>query len=346
MKIAFFEIEAWEKRYLRNNLKNHDLTFFNGILTAENLIEIKKIEVLSTFIYSNIDKPVLDRLPALRLITTRSTGFDQIDIDECRRRNIIVSNVPSYGENTVAEHTFGLILSLSRNLYQAFFKRMTGDFSEQGLRGFDLKGKTLGIVGTGRIGLHVIRIARGFGMKVLAYDVKPNGILSEVLGFTYVPLDEVLKSSKIISLHVPYNEHTHHLINRHSFELMCKGTLLINTARGAVVDTEALVEALENGILAGAGLDVLEGEELIREERVLYSAVNREEVMSTIGRNELLLRRKDVVYTPHIAFFSQEAQERILETTTRNIQAFEEGKPENVVSPAPAPSRKRTPVSV
>lgn len=339
MEIAFFEIENWEKRFIRNNLKKHNLFFFSGTLSPENLSELKNTSILSTFIYSALNKSVLDRLPALKLIATRSTGFDHIDIDECRKRNILVSNVPSYGENTVAEHTFGLILSLSRNLYQAFFKRMTGDFSEEGLRGFDLKGKTLGVVGTGRIGLHVIRIARGFEMNVLAFDVKPNSILAEVLGFTYVPLDELLKSSHIVTLHVPYNEHTHHLINRHSFEIMRKGALLINTARGAVVDTQAMVEALGQGILSGVGLDVLEGEELIKEERVLFSDSNRPEVMSTIGRNELLLRRKDVVYTPHIAFFSREAQERILEITVRNIQSYEEGKPENLVNPIPAKSQ-------
>ena len=344
MEIAFFEIEGWEKRFIRNNLKKHNLTFFSGTLTPENLNELKNTAILSPFIYSTLDKPVLERLPSLKLIATRSTKFDHIDIDECRKRNILVSNVPSYGENTVAEHTFGLILSLSRNLYQAFFKRMTGDFSEESLRGFDLKGKTLGVVGTGRIGLHVIRIARGFEMNVLAFDVKPNSILAEVLGFTYVPLDELLKSSHIVTLHVPYNEHTHHLINRHSFEIMRKGALLINTARGAVVDTQAMVEALGQGILSGAGLDVLEGEELIKEERVLFSDSNRAEVMSTIGRNELLLRRKDVVYTPHIAFFSREAQERILEITVRNIQSYEEGRPENIVNPIPAPSKKSSPV--
>jgi D-lactate dehydrogenase len=346
MKIAIFEAEPWEKRYLRSRLKKQNTVFFPGTIASDSLIEIANTEILSTFIYSTIDKTVLNRLPDLKLIASRSTGFDHIDIEECRRRGILVANVPSYGENTVAEHTFGLILSLSRNLYQAFFKRMTNDFSEQGLRGFDLKGKTLGVVGTGRIGLHVIRIARGFEMDVLAYDVKPNEILSEVLGFTYVPLDSLLRDSHIITLHVPYNAHTHHLINRRSFELMRKGALLINTARGAVVDTQALVEALGSGKLAGAGLDVLEGEELIKEERVLYSESNRAEVMSTIGRNELLLRRKDVVYTPHIAFFSHEAQERILEITVRNIQSFAEGLPENIVNPEVKSPENRSPASV
>ena len=171
----------------------------------------------------------------MKLIATRSTGFDHIDLAECRQRNISVCNVPSYGENTVAEHAFALILSLSRHLYQAFVKRLTNDFSLEGLRGFDLKEKTLGVVGTGRIGLHVIRIGKGFGMNVMAFDVNRNQLLAEVLGFTYVPLEQLLKESQIVTLHVLYNEHTHHLINSDKFRLMRKGSILINTARGAVV---------------------------------------------------------------------------------------------------------------
>ncbi len=330
MKIAFFEVESWEKRYIRRRLQGYDLKLSSETLDSSNLAEIRETEILSPFIYSNIDRSVIEQLPGLKLIATRSTGFDHIDLSECRQRNITVCNVPSYGENTVAEHTFALILSLSRNLYKASVKRLTGDFSIQGLKGFDLKNKTLGVVGTGRIGLHVIRIAKGFGMNVLAFDVNRNELLAEVLGFTYTPLEQLLSESHIVTLHVPYNEHTHHLINGDRLKLMRKGSYLINTARGAIVDTEALIEAL-NENLAGAGLDVLEGEEFIKEETAVLCECTKSEVLSVIGKNGILLRKPNVIYTPHIAFDSQEALERILETTVQNIVAFESGEKCNAV---------------
>ena len=330
MRITFFELEPWEKRFIRRRLQTHHLKLYSQPLEPDSLAEIKDTQVLSPFIYSTINHTVLEGLPDLKLIATKSTGFDHIDVNECRRRGIVVSNVPYYAENTVAEHTFALILSLSRNLHKATIKRLTGDYSVQGLRGFDLKGRVLGVVGTGRIGLHVIRIARGFGMDVLAFDVHPSSILAEVLGFAYVPLEQLLSESDIVSLHVPYNEHTHHLINKSRLKLMRKGSYLINTARGAIVDTEALIGALD-GDLAGAGLDVLEGEEFIKEETVVLYESNKPEILAVIGKNDILLRKPNVVYTPHIAFNSQEAVERILETTLRNIEAFASGEASNVV---------------
>jgi D-lactate dehydrogenase len=326
MKIAFFEVEDWERDYLKERLPGHELRFYRNTLDAAGAGEVKDVEVLSVFIYSPINKAVLEQLPQLKLIVTRSTGFDHIDLDECKRRNIKVCNVPSYGENTVAEHTFALILSLSRNLYKATIKRLTSDFSTQGLRGFDLKGKTLGVVGTGRIGLHVIRIAKGFGMNVLAFDTHPSDILAEVLDFTYVPLEKLLQESQIVTLHVPYNKYTHHLINAERLALMPRGSFLINTARGAIVDTEALIKALSSGRLAGAGLDVLEGEEFIKEETDVLREGYKQEVLTVIAKNEILLRRQNVVYTPHIGFDSQEALERILDTTVNNINNYVSGR--------------------
>lgn len=324
MNIVFFEVEDWEKDYLKEKLREHELRFYSGTLDENTAESAKHAEILSVFIYSDVNAQVLKLLPDLKLIVTRSTGFDHIDIDECKKRNIPVCNVPSYGENTVAEHTFALILSLSRNLYRATIKRLTSDFSARGLKGFDLKGKTLGVIGTGRIGLHVIRIAKGFGMNVLAYDKNPTDILAEVLGFTYATLDTLLMESHIVTLHVPYNKYTHHLINADKINLM-RGSFLINTARGAVVDTEALIKALTGGILAGAGLDVLEGEEFIKEETDVLREGYKQEALSVIAKNDILLRRQNVVYTPHIAFNSQEALERILETTVKNIENYVSG---------------------
>jgi D-lactate dehydrogenase len=331
MKIAFFEINDWEEKYLENKLKGHFVKFSKEPLNPENAKQIKDFEVVSVFIYSKVDAQTIKEIPQLKCITTRSTGFDHIDLEASKKQGITVCNVPSYGENTVAEHTFALILSLSRNICKSCLKRFEHDFSMEGLKGFDLKGKTIGVVGTGQIGLHVIRIAKGFGMNVVAYDVHQNKLLSEVLGFEYTSLENLLARSEIITLHVPYIKPTHHLINRDRFKLMKKGAILINTARGAIVDTEALIEALDNKTLAGAGLDVIEGEELVKEEKQLLHESKNLEVLNSFVRDHVLLDKDNVIFTPHIAFYSQEALERILDTTVENIAAFASGNPQNIV---------------
>ena len=334
MKILFFELTKQEKAFLKKNpfLKNNETEMLLEELSLETLQENKNCEILSVFIHSKIQKSHLDLLPKLRLIATRSTGFDHIDLAACKARNIKVANVPHYGENTVAEHTFALILSLSRNVHKAYIRTTRGDFSMEGLQGFDLKGKTIGIIGSGRIGLHVIQMAKGFGMNVLAYDITQDSFLAEVLNFKYVSLEELLQSSDIISLHCPYSEKTHHLINREKIQLIKKGALFINTARGGLVDTNALAEALDKGILAGAGLDVLEEEEMIKEEKELLSKNYPEEKLRLLVQNHILLHRENVVITPHMAFNSHEALNRILETTLSNIENFGNGMQQNFVN--------------
>jgi len=334
VKIVFYEVEGWEQRYFADQFVAYDPRFFDDPLDERTVNLAVDADVLSIFIHSQVSQTVLAAMPNLKLIATRSTGFDHIDLEACNQRGIVVSNVPRYGENTVAEHTFGLILSLSRNIHKAYLRTSRGDYSLEGLEGFDLKGKTLGVVGAGSIGLHVIRIAKGFDMNVLAYDLMPNRLIAEVLGFSYVPLDDVLARSDIITLHAPYTPATHHLINRSTLKLVKRGALLINTARGALVDTDALVWALDEGILSGVGLDVLEGEELITEEKQLLSQPATEEKLRMILRQHFLSRRPDVVITPHIAFYSREALERIVETTATNIREFLAGNPQNVVNPS------------
>jgi D-lactate dehydrogenase len=331
MRIAFFEVKDWEEKYLKKKLKDHFLEFSNKVLSSENAQEVKDFDAVSVFIYSKIDKQIVQQIPSLKLIVTRSIGFDHVDLAACKEAGITICNVPSYGENTVAEHTFALILALSRNICKTCTRRFGYDFSIEGLKGFDLKGKTIGVIGAGRIGLHVIRIANGFGMNVLAYDAYQNKLLSEVLGFSYVSLEDLLRKSDIITLHVPYNESTHHLINKNTIRLIKKGAVLINTSRGSVVDTEALIEALNEQILAGVGLDVIEGEELIKEEKQLLYDPKNLEVLSNLVKNHILLGKDNVVFTPHIAFYSQEALERILETTVQDLVTFASGNPQNVV---------------
>ena len=334
MNAVFFEAAPWERRFLTRALTGHGVhaKFVADPLTEETRRAAAGAEVISVFIYSFLTRALLQRLPRLRFIATRSTGFDHIDLKSCARRRVAVANVPSYGENTVAEHTVALILSLSRNIHKAYVKTIKGDFSLEGLQGFDLKSKTLGVVGSGHIGMHVIKMAKGFGMDVLAHDVHKNVFLSEVLDFRYVSLEVLLRRSDIVSLHVPDMPSTHHLMNRQTFRLMKRGALLINTARGGLVDTDALVWALDEGIVGGAGLDVLEGEELVKEERQLLSKDFSKEKLATALKNHILLHRENVVITPHIAFDSREALQRILETTVNNIVNFLSGSPINLVA--------------
>ncbi|MCW3997717.1 MAG: hydroxyacid dehydrogenase [Candidatus Bathyarchaeota archaeon] len=330
MRVAFFEVKDWEEEYLKKRLNGHLLKFFNEKLSLENVQQIKNFDSVSVFIYSKIDERIIRIIPNLKLITTRSTGFDHIDVETCKKQGITVCNVPSYGENTVAEHTFALILSISRRLCMTC-PRFQHDFSIEGLMGFDLKGKTIGVIGAGQIGLHVIKIAKGFGMNVLAYDARQNKLLSDVIGFEYTSLEDLLSRSDIITLHVPYNKYTHHLLDKDKFKLVKEGAILINTARGSIVDTEALIEALDKKILSGAGLDVIEGEELIKEEKQLLYDPKNLEVLANIVKGHILLSKDNVVFTPHIAFYSKEALERILETTVQNIGAFVSGKPQNTI---------------
>ena len=332
LKIAFFEIEPWEIEYLKPSLKDFDLIFFEDKLNTNNLKKILDVDILSPFIYSQVDKNSINSLKSLKYITTRSTGFDHIDLKSCARKNILISNVPTYGENTVAEHTFALILTLSRKICPSLERTKKGDFCLDNLMGFDLKGKTLGIVGTGNIGRHVARMAKGFEMNVLAYDIRKDQKFAKKIGFKYVSLDHLFKNSDIITLHVPYNKATHHLINLKSLKLFKKGCYLINTARGGVCDTTALLKGLKQGVFAGLGLDVLEEECFIREERELLTlAFKKTYDLKTVLESHILINQPKVIITPHNAFNSKEALTRILDVTIENIKAFVKGMPINLV---------------
>ncbi|RYG32676.1 hypothetical protein EON81_20080, partial [bacterium] len=256
---------------------------------------------------------VFDAMPKLKLVVTRSTGYDHIDLAEAEKRGIAIGNVPEYGSTTVAEFTFGLILALTRKIPQAVASTRDGGFSVKGLTGIDLEKKTLGIVGLGKIGRNVARMAKGFAMDVLSYDpYKPDS----------TPLDELLAEADVVALCCPLTPETRHLIDARTLSLMKEGSYLVNTARGPVVDSAALLEALESGRLAGAALDVLEGEEALQAgESDTHEAVNR-----------TLMSHAKVLVTPHLAFDSEEALVRIRETTVEVLQAFAKGDVLNTVS--------------
>lgn len=331
--IVFLEVEAWEEALLKRICPpTWRVRYFAEEADRIDLDKIADAQIISVFIYSDLDGARLSKLPSLCMIATRSTGYNHIDTAFCRERNIVVSNVPSYGANTVAEHTFALLLSMSRNIYQARERTLHNDFSFHGLQGFDLMGKVLGVIGTGRIGQHVIRIASGFEMQILAYDPYPHHAASKALGFEYVSLDALLSRSDVISLHCPLNPETQHMIGKSAFRKMKPGVYLINTARGSIIDTQALLCALDDGIVAGAGLDVLEEEEAVREERELLSKRFDRGKLQAVLRNHVLAKHQRVIITPHIAFNSREAVGRILETTLQNIAAYLASKPINLVA--------------
>ena len=346
MNTYFTETEPESERFFEAKLHDH------GIAFCGELAEVPAdADCLSIRIYSQIDAAFVESHPRLRLVATRSTGVDHIDIESCNERGVTVTFVPSYGENTVAEHTFALLLAISRRIRQALTMKRSGKFSFEAFRGFDLKDKTIGVVGAGRIGLHVIRIAKAFGMHVIATDLNRSELLAEVLGFDYVSLDELLQRSDIVSLHVPLTPTTVHLLNRNTLAKCHRGVIIINTSRGGLMETEALLEAMDNGIVAGVGLDVLEDERLFRsdapklvaeqivadlqrvsspEERHMRNPERLAEIQR-LTANESLLSRANVVFTPHTAFNSVEAVHRIDEVTVQNILAFTAGQPINVV---------------
>jgi D-lactate dehydrogenase len=291
-RIAVFEAEGDERRGLEKALSGHDVSFFPDPLTPSSAAKAASCECLVIFIYSRVDEGVLAALPSLRLIATMSTGMDHIDLDACRRRGVEVRNVPAYGEHTVAEHTFALLLAISRKLLPSVQRARAGDFSPEGLSGFDLEGKTIGIVGTGRIGSHVARLASAFMMKTVAFAKHRDEELVRLYGVEYADsLDELLSRSDIVTLHAPLTGETHHMINKGNIRKFRKGAVLINTARGGLVETEALLDGLREGFISYAGLDVLEEEAFIREEKELLSkSFAKRSDLRTVLAGHMLLR--------------------------------------------------------
>jgi D-lactate dehydrogenase len=331
MKIGFFDLEDWEKEYFQKEISNAELVLYNTPLD-ENTPDLSSFNAIVIFIHSQITKDILDKMPNLKFITTMSTGFDHIDIPDCKKRSIIVSNVPTYGENIVAEHTFALLLGISRRLIESVERVKEGTFLPNGLTGFELKGKTIGVVGTGSIGENVIKIAKGFGMNVLAFKRTPDLVLEQKLGFKFVDMNTLLGQSDVITLHIPYNEHTHHYLNADAFAKMKNGVIILNTARGALIDTAELLKSLENGKVKAAGLDVLEEEPLLEEEKDLLSKSFENNKLLSVLQDHMLVNHPKVLLTPHNAFNSQEALNKIVETTHENLSGFMNNTPINIVS--------------
>ncbi len=321
-KITFFNVNEKEQALLSRELAKEnkfELTFHEKSLNSHTAHLARQAEGIGVFIESQVTEEVLDQLPNVKVIVTMSTGFDHIDLEACQSRHIAVCHVPDYGDNTVAEYAFSLILALARHLKPTFERVERGLFSRAGLTGMDIKGKTLGLIGTGRIGSYMTRLGWAFGMKLIAYDVKPYDRLVKQFGVKFMSLENVLQDADIISLHLPYNSSTHHFINEEKLRLMKPTALLISTSRGKVVDTQAVSAALREGRLGGVALDAFEGEDVW----IVEAFLKRDDLAAATLKDALesfsILRSERAILTPHNAFNTEEALKRILLTSADNL---------------------------
>lgn len=341
--ILFYDTTAKDREQLTTLLEptDHHWEFVDEPLSADNVRP--EAEAISVFVSSKVTRELMEKMPKLKLIATRSMGYDHVDMRAAKEKGITVTNVPSYGDHTVAEYTFMLLLALSRRLLPALEAVDKGKVRNELLTGIDLTGKTLGIIGAGRIGRMVARIARGFDMHVLAYDLNPTKEGLD-LGIQYIPLDDLLAQSDIVSIHCPYTEANKHLINKEAVDKMKSGSLIINTARGELVDTKALIEGLQSGRLNGAAVDVVEGEKLvdIDEEMMLLRGNDKLGDKKLEQSLELSILRKmpNVIVTPHNAFNTSEAIERINEATATSVTKYwSDDVPFRVADFAPQPGK-------
>ncbi len=333
--IVFYEATPVDTFQLTNGLQgtDHYWEYVSGVITPENINP--NAEVISVFVDSVVTQEIMKRMPKLKLIATRSSGVNHIDLDYAKQRNITVVNVPNFGENTVAEHTFALLLMLARKLPDTINSVKDGSYSPAQHIGIDLIGKTIGIIGMGKIGGFMASISKGFQMDVLAYDISPKPDLAKKLGFKYTDMVSLLERSDIVSLHIPLSPESYHLINPKTIQHMKRGVILLNTARGELVDNRALVRALASGHIAGAGLDTIEGEKFLKTSSIIGNLVEKaaapESYLHT-AEAMALLRMKNVVITPHSAYNTIKAISRINTCTTKNIIDFWYGHTPNKVN--------------
>jgi D-lactate dehydrogenase len=323
MKVAVFSAKPYDRRFLdgANAGRGHELTYFEARLAPETAVLAAGFPTVCAFVNDSLDAVVLEILArgGTRHVALRSAGFNHVDLDAARRWGLAVTRVPAYSPHAVAEHTVALMLALDRKVHRAYARVREGNFALEGLLGGGIAGKTVGIVGTGKIGATVARIMNGFGCRVVAYDVAPNPECT-ALGVTYLPLAAVFAESDILTLHCPLTKETFHLADAERLASMKPGAMLINTGRGALVDTRAVTAALKSGHLGHLGLDVYEEEgPLFFEDR--SSRVIQDDVFAR------LLTFPNVLVTGHQAFFTSEALTAIAETTLGNVSAFDQGGP-------------------
>ncbi|CUH94817.1 hypothetical protein P22_0883 [Propionispora sp. 2/2-37] len=329
-KIAFFECDKKRQAYFSEHLSGFELEFYADKLGEQHVPSVKDCQIISVINYSPVTRNIIEQLPETKLIAVGCTGFNNVDLKVCEEHGILVTNTPGYSDDAVAEHTVSLMLMLLRHAHTALLRAKDNQFSWKGIRGRQLKDKTLGIIGTGKIGLKVIELARGFGMNVLAYSRNQKTEVATKLGFSYAPLEKVLAGSDIISLHLAATQATYHFINQERLLKVKPGAFFINTSRGEVCDTKALIWGLDQGLLRGVALDVLEDEKICQENRVVGPDITAAQ-LETYALNQHLLRRDDVLITPHIGWFTEEAITDMLSIHLDTILAFIQGNPCHVV---------------
>ena len=319
MKVAVFSTKYYEREYLnRYNVGHkHQLSFFDAVLNEDTTNLTIGFDAVCVLLTDVLDENVIDKLSAnsIQLICLRSAGFDNVDIEAAAKRNVKVVSVPAYSPQAIAEHAAALILTLDRKTYKSYNRVRENNFSLNGLMGFNLSGKTVGVVGTGKIGRAFCTIMLGFGCKVIAYDIKESIAIKEK-GIEYKTFDQLLEFSDIISIHCPLTHDTHHLFNSIAFAKMKTGAMLINTSRGAVIKTAHAVEALKRAQLGYLGIDVYEGEGSLFFKDLSQSIIQDDLI-------ERLMSFNNVLITPHQAFFTKEAVEQIAITTIKNLTDFE-----------------------
>jgi len=318
MRVTFFSSKPYDIEYLNNaNKEEIELHFVEESLSEASLYLAKGSDAVSVFTNDDVSENIIDKLHSIgiRYITTRSAGYDHINISHAEELGIAVANVPEYSPYSIAEHAVAMMLCLNRKLIKANQKVKSQNYLLDDLIGFDLNGKTVGIIGAGKIGGIVARILHGFGCKILAFDINPNNEYSDTYGVKYVDLETLYAQSDIISLHCPLNKHTKYLINESTIALMKRGVMIINTGRGGVIDTKALIDGLKSGKIGYAGLDVYENE------KGLFFFNHENEILQdeTFAR---LLSFKNVLITGHQAFLTREALGNIADTTIYNLECF------------------------
>lgn len=322
-KVAFFSTKPYDIESFDaiNTQFGFEIHYFKGHLNTQNVVLAKGMDAVCVFVNDVVDAEVINALVIneVKLLALRCAGYNNVDLDAAKGRLTVV-RVPAYSPYAVAEFTVSLMLSLNRKIHRAYWRTKDGNFSLNGLIGFDMYGKTAGIIGTGKIAKILIHILKGFGMNILAYDVYPDEQFASREGYTYTTLDELYRQSDIVSLHCPLTEDTRHLINKESISKMKDGVIIINTGRGQLIQTNELIEGLKDKKISAAGLDVYEEEGAYFYEDISDKFIDDD----TLAR---LLSFNNVIVTSHQAFFTKEAMHNIAETTLQNIQDFHEGKP-------------------
>ncbi len=320
IKIAFFDTKEYDKKLFNQYNKNYgyEITYFESMLSAETAPLTKGFDVVCVFVHDKVDEQTLSILEknGVKLVALRCAGFNNVDIKH--RGNIRVVRVPQYSPYAVAEHAVALLLNITRKLYKSYQRTRKYNFTLDGLLGFDIHGKTVGVIGTGRIGKVFIQIMKGFGTNVIAYDLFKDEAASKELGFEYVTLDELYAKSDIISLHCPLTPETENIINERSIQKMKDGVVLINCSRGKLIDTNSLIKEMETGKIGGVGLDVYEDEDefFLRD---MTNSYKRDKNLS------ILLSMPNLIITSHQAFFTKEALNKIASDTCQNIKEIFDG---------------------